>query len=118
MAVLKINGVDAPSPSELKVRIFDVGSSGERSASGVLVVDRVAVKRELTLRWAHLTPAQLSALMEDTGGEVFFSATYPDPELGTARTANFRCAERSSGVLLVRGGEPVWTDVEMTWTEK
>ena len=56
--------------------------------------------------------------MEDTGGEVFFSATYPDPELGTARTANFRCAERSSGVLLVRGGEPVWTDVEMTWTEK
>ena len=101
MAVLKINGVDAPSPSELKVRIFDVGSSGERSASGGLVVDRVAVKRELTLRWAHLTPAQLSALMEDTGGEVFFSATY-----------------RSSGVLLVRGGEPVWTDVEMTWTEK
>ena len=118
MAILTINGADAPSPSEMKVRIFDVGSGEARSAAGGLVADRVAVKRELTLRWAHLTPAQLSALMEAVGGEAFFQAAYPDPETGASRSASFRCAERSAGVLLVRGGAPVWTDVEMSWVEK
>lgn len=118
MAMLKVNGVSAPSPAELRVRIFDVGSAEERSAAGGLVVDRVAVKRELSLRWSYLTPAQLSALLENVGGEVFFTATYPDPQTGAARTMTCRCAERSAGVLRMRGGEPVWMDVEMAWVEK
>lgn len=116
MAVIQIGGVDMPSPSGLRVEIFDVGVQDERSASGLLVVDRVAVKRRLTLTWAHLSPGDLAALLTATGG-AFFSATYPDPELGT-HAIECRCGARRAGVLRMDGGEPVWTDVSMEWVER
>ena len=117
MAMLLIDGVPAPSPSKLKVEIFDVGVSGERSASGDLVADRVAVRRRLTLGWRSLSPDALAGLLARTGGNVFFSATYPDPELGVTERV-FRCGARRSGVLRMDGDVPVWTDVSMEWEEK
>lgn len=116
MAILKLNGADAPSPSALRVELFDVGSDEMRSASGRLVTDRLAVKRRLSLRWALLTADELAALLNAVG-EMFFAAVYPDPELGM-RTAEFRCESRSAGVLRYVNGEAVWTDVEMLWTER
>lgn len=116
--MLQINGANAPSPSEMKVRIFDVGSSEERSASGGLVVDRTAVKRELTLRWAALSQDELAGLLSAVGGQVFFTAAYPDPQTGTLRSMTCRCAERTAGVLRMNGDVPIWTGVEMKWTER
>lgn len=117
MAFLKVNGAEAASPSEMRVEVVDVGAFEQRSASGRLVADRAAVKRRLTLRWSALSPAQLGAMLGAVG-EGFFEATYPDPVDGTPRTMSCRCSKRMAGVLLVRGGEPVWTDVEMEWTER
>ena len=115
--MLKVNGVKVASPSELRVRIFDVGAEPERTANGGLTADRVAVKRALSLRWAALSTAQMGALLGAVG-EPFFSATYFDPVTGAERTMDCRCGEKSSGVLIMRNGEPVWSDVEMEWTEK
>ena len=119
MAVIKLNGAAAVSPSALKVEIFDVGSAETRSASGQRVVDRVAVKRRLTLRWAMLSAEQAQALMAflyiATDGKKF-QATYPDPALGE-RTGWFGCETRSAGVMRMVGGAAVWTDVEMQWAE-
>ena len=117
MAVLTINGAEAPSPSTLKVSIFEVGSSQTRSASVRLVVDRVAVKRRLTLAWAHLSPKELGELLGAVGG-AFFSVAYPDPETMTQRTMTCRCGESSAGILQIRDGKPVWTDVQMEWIEQ
>ena len=47
MAILTIGGQAMPAPTELRVEMIEVGSGGERSASGRLVADRVAVKRKL-----------------------------------------------------------------------
>jgi len=116
MAMIRIDGVEMPSPSGLKVEIFDVGVQDERSASGLLVADRVAVKRRLTLEWAHLSPDDLAALLKLTGG-AFFTAAYPDPELG-AHTIVCRCGARRAGVLRMDGGVPVWTGVSMEWVER
>ena len=115
MAVIKLNGAAVVSPSALKVEIFDVGSAETRSASGRRVVDRVAVKHRLTLRWAMLSAEQAQALMEATDGKKF-QATYPDPALGE-RTGWFGCETRSAGVMRMVGGAAVWTDVEMQWAE-
>ena len=116
MAVLTVNGAAVKSPSELKVSVFEVGSGELRSASGALVKDVVAKKRRLSLRWAHLAPSELGALLRQVGGAQF-SAVYPDPEDGL-RTAQFCCGEASAGVLRVDGGSPVWTDVQMEWIER
>ena len=115
--MLKVNGVKVASPSELRVRIFDVGAEPERTADGTLTADRAAVKRALTLRWAALSTAQMGALL-GAAGEPFFSVTYFDPMTGAERTMNCRSGEKSAGVLMMRGGEPVWADVEMEWTEQ
>lgn len=117
MAMLMVGGEGIPSPSELKVTIFDVGSEEVRSASGALVVDRVGRKRRLSLRWAHLTPAQMGRLLRLTGA-AFFQAEYPDPETMGQRSMICRCAQSDAGVLRMLSGEPVWTDVEMEWLEK
>ena len=115
MAVIRLNGAAAASPSARKVEIFDVGSAETRSASGRRVVDRVAVKRRLTLRWAVMSADQAQALMEATDGKKF-QATYPDPALGE-RTGWFGCEARSAGVMRMAGGKAIWTDVEMRWVE-
>lgn len=115
MAVLTVNGSEIPSPSELKATVFEVGSGEQRSASGSLVVDCVAVKRRLTLKWAQMEPSALGALLGMIGG--VFEVGYPDPSEG-ARTALFRCGEASMGVLRMVGGAPVWVDVSMEWLER
>ena len=117
MAFLKINGADAPSPSEMKVSVFDVSSSETRSASGALVVDRIAVKRKLELRWAVLAPAQLGGLLGQVA-DAFFSVEYPDPVTAAARSMECFCGNCAAGVLRIQGGEPVWTDVKMEWVER
>lgn len=118
MAVLTVNGVEMPSPSSMKVEIFDVGSFGERSASGRLVSDRIAVKRKLALKWACLTPEQLGRLLGAVGQAAFFEVGYPDPETGGAGSMVCACSERTAGVLMIRDDRPVWTDVEMEWIER
>lgn len=117
MALLTINGVEMPSPSKLEAEIFEIGAFGERTASGRLVADRVAVKRRLKLKWAVLSPAQMGLLLGAVGG-VFFEAAYPDPQTGGMRTMTCRCADCSAGVLMIRNDQPVWTDVEMEWEER
>lgn len=80
MAVITVNGAAMPAPSTLKVTIFDVASTADRNASGQVVMDRVGTKRKLEMTWAHLTPAQLSQLLQAVGTDVFFTAGYPDPQ--------------------------------------
>lgn len=116
MAVLTVGGAAVASPTELKVGIFEVGSGEMRAASGAMVTDCVAVKRRLSLRWAHMTPLELSALLGKVKN-AYFDLSYPDPE-GGMRTAQFRCGDISTGVLRMDGAEPVWTDVAMEWSER
>ena len=117
MAILTVGGAAMPSPSEMKVAVFEIGSGEVRSASGALVKDVSAVKQRLSLRWAHLTPVELGNLLGAVSG-AFFEAEYPDPVTAAARTAVFRAGECSAGVLRMVGGEPVWTDVSMEWIER
>lgn len=117
MAVLTVGGAAVPAPSEMKVTLVEVGSGDVRSASGALVKDVLAVKRRLTLRWAHLTPVELGNLLGSVSG-AFFQAEYPDPLTMAARTAVFRAGDAAAGVLRMVDGAPVWTDVSMEWIER
>jgi len=118
MAVLKVNGVAVPAPSAMKINIFDVSASADRSASGNVVIDRVGTKRKLELRWSHLTAERLSALLTAVGEKLFFTAEYPDPQTGSIRAMVCYCGDRATGVLRMEQGMPVWTDVEMNWIER
>ena len=64
MAILTVNGVAMPAPSALSVAVEDVGDDAGRNALGERVVDRVAVKRMIALRWARLTASQLATILQ------------------------------------------------------
>jgi len=117
MAMLMINGSAVLPPSEMKVAIFEPGSGAARNAAGNAVLDRMGAKRRLHLKWAYMEAAQLAALL-DAVGAGFFDAAYPDPESGEMRTMACLCSERTAGMLRMKNGLPVWTNIEMIWTER
>lgn len=116
MAMLIVNGVNMPAPSGMSAVLTDVGANIIRSASGKAVMDRRVAKRRLDLTWAHLSGAELALLLQETQG--FFTVRYPDPMAGTERTMQCCCGEKTTGVLRMQDGAPVWTDVKMSWTER
>lgn len=116
MAILTIGGKEMPAPSEMSVEMQEIGSTGERSASGRLVADRVAVKRRLKLKWAALAGDAAKALLSAADG--FFTATYPDPATGETRSTTFCATARSMGAMRLNGQNAVWTNVQMEWTER
>lgn len=118
MAILTINNVDMPSPSELHINIFDVGDFSRRDMAGDAVADRLALKRELSLTWARLSGAQLATLLGAINAGVFFTATYPDPATGEARAGDFRAVSRTAEARRAADGEICWANVEITLEEK
>ena len=118
MAILAVDGTNLPAPSAMKISILEVSAKAERTASGRAVIDRIAEKRRIELKWAYLTGSNLSALLSAVGTDAFFSLTYPDPVTAAARTMVCACTDRQMGVLRMIDGAPVWTDVEMTLEER
>lgn len=116
--MLTVNGAALPAPSAMKVSLFNVVTQAARTASGCAVVDRIGVKRKLELKWTHLNAAGMQSLLAATGSDTFFSAVYPDPATGAARTMQCYCEERKAGVLRMDGGSPVWTNIELTLVER
>ena len=118
MAMLTMGGANLPAPSALKISLIDVSAQADRTASGLAVIDRIADKRRIHLKWALMTAAQMQSLLTASGSGAFFSVTYPDPVTAASRTATVFAESRAAGILRMIDGSPVWTDVEITLTER
>ena len=97
MALLKINGVDMLTPSELNVGVQDIGK-WERNASGTMIGEIIATKAKLEITWAYITPAQLATLLTSIN-TTFFTVTYTDPITNALRTMTAYKGDRTVGVL-------------------
>lgn len=117
MAMLLVNGAAVPAPSAMKIALFDVSSAQERNAAGALVMDRVAVKRRIDLSWARLEGDAFRVLLAAVGNG-FFQVSCPDPQTGEMCSMTCCCSERTADILRMENGEAIWTNVEMSWTEK
>ena len=111
MAFLTIDNLEMPAPSEMKVELVNVGSDEQRSASGRLVCDRVAVKKRVKLKWAALSGAEIAKLFSAADG--FFTAQCPDPCSNQMVKTQFYASARSLGVMRADGGACVWEDAAM-----
>ena len=116
MAMLTVNGQAVPPPSRLTAAVFDAAGGVSRHAAGNAGRDVSALKRRLELSWAYMAGGDLAALLAAMNG--FFEVVYPEPQTGDARSMTCYCGERTSGVLRMQNGVPLWTDVKMTWTER
>lgn len=118
MAMLYINGAQMPSPAEFSVELEDVGDARYRNALGERMVDRVAVKRSIEIRWPRIGAEEAATLMSAVTDGVFFTAKYHDPSEGGLREGVFRATQRSADMFRTDGGAAVWARVSMKWEEK
>lgn len=116
MALLLVNGVALPSPTELQVGVMDL-SKAERNANGLILIERIATKQKLEMSWAFLTKDNLQQILSAIK-PVFFSVTYPDPELGANRTGTFYVGDRTVGMLDYFNGVARYKDVGFNFIEQ
>ena len=107
-AILKVGALGAdestfvslPDPSEWQALTQDIdNSSTGRSASGVMLRDRIAggetAKRKIECAWNAIDSDKVKTILQAVAAE-FFQVKYPDPFLGEDRTAVFYVGDRSA----------------------
>lgn len=114
--MVKINGVELPTPSDYLVSIQDL-SKAERNANGTMIIERIATKRKLELSWKYLSKEQLSSLF-NLVSPVFFTVTYIDPQTGGLKTGTFYCGDRSAGALDYINGKIRYKDIKFNLIER
>lgn len=100
LVVTKRDGtvVTLPYPQEYTPSIQDVDASTTgRNAAGMMIRDRVAVKRKWTCKWAALSQTDLQTLLNATT-DVSFTLTVPDIQSGTRKSYTVYVGDRSAPV--------------------
>ena len=100
LTVTKRNGtvVDLPYPQEYTPSIQDVDASTTgRNAAGMMIRDRVAVKRKFSCKWAALSQADLTTILSACT-DPSFTLTAVDPMTGTRQNYTVYVGDRSTPV--------------------
>lgn len=114
--MIKINGVDIPTPSDFTVSIMDI-SKAERNANGTMIIERIATKRKLELSWKFLSKENLGKILKAVS-PVFFAVIYLDPETSTTKTGTFYAGDRKAGALDYRNGKIRYKDIGFNLIER
>lgn len=114
--MLRIDGVEVPTPSEYLVGIQDL-SKAERNARGTMIIERIATKRKLELVWKYLSKSELSQLL-NLISPVFFEVEYLDPQDNRRKTGTFYSGDRSVGALDYINGQIRWKDIKFNLVER
>jgi hypothetical protein len=116
LTLIRINGVDLPTPTDLDIGIMDL-SKAERNAKGTMIIERITTKRKLSLSYNFLDRSKLSLVLNAVS-PVFFSVAYMDPMTDGMKTGTFYCGDRDCGMLDVKNGVPRYKDIKFDLIEK
>lgn len=122
MAVLRVNSTDLPDPLEMSVSVQDVDYESGRNQTGYMFRDRVRgganSPRKIECKFPPLNDTQVSILLQAVNG-ASMSLTYPDPYLGTNRTATVYVGDRKAPLYWKDPitGKWLWKDVAFNFVE-
>ena len=114
--MIKINGVAIATPKIYEATVSDLDGESNRNAAGQLIRDRIAVKRKLNLEWGPLSQSEIAPILNAVSG-VFFTVTFPDPQLGMV-TKTMYVGDRTSPAYQFKNGEVKWSGLKMNFIEK
>lgn len=116
--MIKINGVVIATPKVYEVTISDIDGETERNANGMLIRDRIAVKRKLNLEWGPLTQLEIQTLLNAISS-VFFTVNYPDPMSGMV-TKTMYVGDRTVPAYMYDkiSGQMKWQGLKMNFIER
>jgi hypothetical protein len=116
MALLKINGVDMPTPSTMSVAVEDLVHA-ERNARGKMIDELIAIKDKIELTWAYLTPVQLSQLLTAVKPRSF-NVTYMDPVTNSLKTTACYSGPKTAPIMDYINGVLRYKDVRLNLIER
>jgi len=113
--MLKVDGSIISTPSEFTVGVQDI-SQAERVASGRIVIDRIATKIKLNMKWSVLNADELATLLTAID-KVYFNVEYLDIRTNSMQTREFYVGDRSAGMYTYRDGNPIYIDIGFNFIE-
>lgn len=112
-----------PKLQGFTVRLQDLdGENSSRTASGVMVRDRIVggadAKRKLEIKWPAMRSADMSKILNAIS-EPFFLVKYPDPYIGGWRIGAFYAGDRSAPAYGGTTAEGLlWDGLEVNFIER
>lgn len=116
MALISINGVELPTPSDYKVGIMDIVKA-ERNANGEMIIEKIATKRKIELAWKYLSKDDLGNVFKMVNS-TFFNVEYIDPEECGEKSGTFYCGDRNAGALDYWNENIRYKDIKFNLIEK
>lgn len=116
--MITINGVTIASPTTLERGKFRV-SRAERTASGAMQLEIVAIKHRLDLTWAKLADADYRVILDLLEAAAFHTVVYPDPQLaGGTRSIRAYVGDITDAAWHTVGGVRWWDHVRLALIEQ
>lgn len=115
MALITINGVSIPTPSEYSLGILDI-SKLERNANGTMIGERIATKRKIEMKWNYLSKGDLTLILNSVSN-LFFAVTYEDPINGQV-SGTFYSGDKKCGMIDFLNGVPRYKDISFNLIER
>ena len=97
LAVLTIDGVVMPTPTEFSVSIADI-SNAQRNANGTMIIERITTKRTIKVSWSYISKDNAFTLLYAVA-KTSFRVEFPDPQFGTTIASNFYCGDRNVSMI-------------------
>jgi flagellar basal body rod protein FlgG len=94
---LTLNGVQVKTPKKMKWVISDLDADSTRNAQGLLIRQRIGVKRKIEIEWGPLSDTEVATILNAVSG-VFFSVNAPDAQTGGQRSGTFYVGDRTAPV--------------------
>lgn len=116
MALISINGVALPTPSEFQVGTMDI-SKAQRNANGTMIIERIATKRKLFISYAFVNATDLKQILELVA-PTFYDVTYIDPQSNTQETGSFYSGDRNVGMIDYLDGVPRYKSLTFNLIER
>ena len=110
------NLTDLKTPAAFNVSLSDLTASEQRSASGLVVRDRIGTKRTLSLSYNALTDKELRTILQAVS-PLYVYITYPDPLEGEA-TRQFYVQDRGVDMVRYDPAKRLWNGLSLTFVER
>lgn len=116
MDLITIGGVIVPPPSTYNVTLSNIDKT-ERNAAGTTIIERIAIKRKISLGWDNLSGTEYSQVLNAVD-PVFFSVTYFDPKDNILKTGTFYSSDRQAPMMFFVNGMPTWSNIQFDLIER
>lgn len=115
---MMINGITIKTPTKLRVGVFRIAGRAERTASGKMVMDIIAIKRKLYLEWEIIEESELKKIMDTLESRTFHTVTYPDPQKGENHTITAYVGDMDQEAWQKISGTRYWRNVSFSLIEQ